>query len=206
MVPSYVRSETTANEALAAVILVVEDSPTVRKLVTQTLTVQGYEVYSVEDGVEALEFLSHTVPDLIISDIHMPRLDGLELLTRLREDPRTAEITIILLTAMNEPDDIVRGLELGADDYLVKPFNLPELHARISARLKRPPVDAEQLTQDRRTGVLKTSAFLGELEPRIDPHPPAEREKLRGLHRLLRDDRAGRAGRSSGPANRRPVD
>lgn len=151
----------------AVSILVVEDEERVRKLIAVALTREGYQVTTADDGREALERLAEALPDLIISDVMMPRLDGLDLLQRLRNDPSTRAIPLILLTAKRSSRDIVAGLELGADDYLGKPFAMGELLARVRAKINRPPMPAELHPRDRQTGLLRESAWLEEADREI---------------------------------------
>lgn len=153
-----------ASTPASATILLVEDDPTITHLLSFALRQTGYDVLTAGNGREALEIIAHTTPDLVVSDIGMPEMDGLELLARLRADPATVSLTVILLTSWNEPGDIVKGLDLGADDYLAKPIDLDVLRARVRARLNRPPVPENQLERERRTGLFKLPAFLEEVE------------------------------------------
>ena len=112
-------------------ILIAEDEKDLRKLLTDQLTEAGYEVLQAEDGRAALEFFNSASPDIAILDIMMPVMDGLSLLTKIRE---TSEMPVILLTARGDELDKVSGLRLGADDYLVKPWGRGELLARIEVQ------------------------------------------------------------------------
>ncbi|HWB22714.1 MAG TPA: response regulator transcription factor [Gaiellaceae bacterium] len=118
-------------------ILVVDDDQAVRDALRRALTLQGYSVEAAADGEEALEMLAKTgaAVDLLVVDILMPGLDGLEVTRRLRADGN--QIPILMLTARDQVSDRVAGLEAGADDYLVKPFALEELVARVRALLRR---------------------------------------------------------------------
>src|SRR5688572_14024473 len=107
-------------------VVVVEDEESIQKLVAVALRRAGYEVTLAADGQEALQQITSATPDLIISDVMMPRMDGLELLRHLRSDPATCAIPVILLTAKGATEDVVAGLDLGADDYLAKPFRTAE--------------------------------------------------------------------------------
>ena len=120
----------------SAHILLADDNADMRDYVKRLLVTQGYEVETVVDGVAALTSMSQQLPDLVLTDVMMPRLDGLELLRSLRDDPRTREIPIILLSARAGEDSRIEGLEAGADDYLIKPFSARELLARVEATLK----------------------------------------------------------------------
>lgn len=119
-------------------ILVVDDDLDTLKLVGTTLEKQGYLIVAAKDGVEALEKVAQHKPDLILLDLMMPKMDGYEVTRRLRNDPATSSIPIILFTAKAQVDDKVAGLEAGADEYLTKPTHPAELVARVRALLKRP--------------------------------------------------------------------
>ena len=116
-------------------ILVVDDDRAVRESLARSLQYSGYEVDSAADGVEALAHLSGTHPDAVIMDVMMPRLDGLEATRMLRSNGN--DVPILVLTARDAVDDRVDGLDAGADDYMVKPFQFPELLARIRTLLRR---------------------------------------------------------------------
>jgi len=118
-------------------ILIVEDEPEVRSLVEYTLAKEKYKVQTAENGKQALDLLDHMTPDVITLDLMLPDLHGLEVCKKLRADPRFQSVSVLMLTALDSLDDIVRGFETGADDYLVKPFQLPELVARVKALLRR---------------------------------------------------------------------
>ncbi len=118
-------------------ILVVEDEESILDVLTQALKRQGYEVYSALDGDKALDLASLLKPDIVILDIMLPEMDGWEVCRRLKSSPETLKIPIIMLTARREEKDVVEGLNIGADDYVKKPFSLAELLARIKAILKR---------------------------------------------------------------------
>ncbi len=141
-----------------------------RRLAGMTLQQAGYEVVLASSGAEALARLKETTPDLIVSDVMMPGLDGLTLLGQLRSDAATRSIPVILVTALARTQDVVAGLELGADDYLVKPFHPAELVARVRAKIDRPPVPGDLLVRDRQTGMLSEALF----------HEEVRREKIRG--------------------------
>ncbi len=118
-------------------VLVADDDPDILTVVKVNLELDGFEVETAVDGEDALQKATSNPPNVIILDIMMPRMDGLTALHRLRSQATTASIPIILLTARGLPEDRVRGLELGADDYITKPFDITELAARIRAVLRR---------------------------------------------------------------------
>jgi two-component system alkaline phosphatase synthesis response regulator PhoP len=118
-------------------ILVVDDEPDILELVQYNLSKAQYDVVGVESGEEALAQVRTTPPDLIVLDLMLPGADGLEVCKALKRDTRTAAVPIVILTARGEEADIVVGLELGADDYLTKPFSPRVLLARIRAVLRR---------------------------------------------------------------------
>jgi DNA-binding response OmpR family regulator len=115
-------------------ILVVDDQASVRRLLQEYLTEQGFRVLVAEDGQRALYTARHEQPDLILLDIMMPKMDGYQFLRAYREERQTP---VIIITAREEETDAVLGLDLGADDYVVKPFRMRELMARIRAILRR---------------------------------------------------------------------
>jgi DNA-binding response OmpR family regulator len=118
-------------------ILVADDEADVRDLVVYRLSRSGYEVVAAADGDEALRLALEEPPDLAVLDVMMPRIDGFELTRRLRAEPATSRVPIILLTARTQEADVTQGFESGADDYLRKPFNPDELLARVRAVLGR---------------------------------------------------------------------
>ena len=103
-------------------VLIVEDEPDIRELVVHHLKREGYQVSVAASGEEALRQVRATPPDLVLLDLMMPEMDGLEVCRRLRQDPATAALPIVMLTAKGDEVDRVLGLEIGADDYIVKPF------------------------------------------------------------------------------------
>jgi two-component system response regulator ChvI len=121
--------------AAARLISVVEDEGTIRELVCLALAKEGYRTESFDDGARAWEAFARALPDLVILDIGLPRLDGLEICRRLRA--RSDSLPIIFVTSREEEFDRVLGLEIGADDYLCKPFSMRELMARVKVLLRR---------------------------------------------------------------------
>ncbi len=124
-------------------ILVVDDEPRMIRFIRMNLELEGYTVFEATDGVGALQQVRDALPDLVILDVMMPELDGFETLRALRE---FSSVPVIMLTARGEEDDRVRGLELGADDYVTKPFSPRELVSRVKAVLRRTeaPAPAEK--------------------------------------------------------------
>jgi DNA-binding response OmpR family regulator len=116
--------------------LVVEDDADIADVLRRSLRHEGYDVRTADDGVQALDAAVEFVPDLVVLDLGLPRLDGVEVCRRLRAE---GDVPILILTARTETDDRVEGLDSGADDYLVKPFERDELLARIRALLRRRP-------------------------------------------------------------------
>jgi two-component system phosphate regulon response regulator PhoB len=132
-------------------IFVVDDEPDILELVHYNLTQHGYDVSCSLSGEEGLVLMRSRPPDLLLLDVMLPGMDGLEVCKALKQDGRTADLPIIMLTARSEEADVVTGLELGADDYLTKPFSTRVLLARIKAVLRRhhisPPAETEELTR-----------------------------------------------------------
>jgi len=117
-------------------VLVVEDDASIADVLRRTLRQEGHEVRSATDGVEALRLAEEFVPDLVVLDLGLPKLDGVEVCRRIRAE---SDVPILILTARTQTDDRVVGLDSGADDYLVKPFERKELLARMRALLRRRP-------------------------------------------------------------------
>src|SRR5437016_14472002 len=118
-------------------VLVVEDEPDIRHLIAHHLGREGFRCREAATGAEALRAVRTSMPDLVVLDLMLPEMDGLEVCRRLRGDAGTAAIPIIMLTAKSDEVDRVVGLELGADDYIAKPFSPKELVARVRAVLRR---------------------------------------------------------------------
>ena len=118
-------------------ILIVEDDDDILQLLKYNLTKEGYRVTGVASGEEALKVLKSSVPDLVLLDLMLPGVDGLEVCRTLKRDSQTSHIPIVMLTAKGEEADIVTGLELGAEDYITKPFSPRVLLARVRAVLRR---------------------------------------------------------------------
>ena len=118
-------------------VLVVEDEPAQLEILAYNLESEGFLVIRARDGEEALLLIREDVPDVIVVDWMMPHLSGIEVCRRLKSNPETRSIPVIILSARSEDEDKVRGLEIGADDYVVKPYSVVELMARIRTQLRR---------------------------------------------------------------------
>ncbi len=207
-------------------ILVIEDDDDIQELVTYNLVREGYLVTSVTSGENGLESARRVVPHLILLDLMLPGMDGLETCRLLRGDHRTAGIPIVMMTAKGEESDVVTGLEVGADDYITKPFSPKVLVARVRNILRRKtretsddtspvkiheivihPGRHEVLIKGKRLELTFTEfrvlQFLAR-RPGLGLHPPADRG--RGARRRLRGDRAlgGRTSRGPAPQAGRP--
>jgi phosphate regulon transcriptional regulator PhoB len=132
---------------MASRVLIVEDEPDIRDLLAWHLEREGFQVSHGRTGLEGLRQIQAAPPDLLLLDLMLPELNGLEVCRRLRSDPATATLPIVMLTARGEELDRVLGLELGADDYIVKPFSPKEVVARVRAVLRRsrPPRETAPL-------------------------------------------------------------
>ncbi len=150
-------------------ILVIEDEPTVREMLVLNLRAEGFEVLETGDGVEGLNLAREQLPDLLLLDLMLPSLDGISVCRMLR---RSSKVPIIMLTARGAELDRIMGLESGADDYVVKPFSLGELLARVRALLRRTdPAQRDSGTQlqsgDLHLDLLAQRAQLGAQELRL---------------------------------------
>jgi two-component system alkaline phosphatase synthesis response regulator PhoP len=142
-------------------LLLIDDSQEMQKLVSMYLERDGYEVIQATNGKEGLRQLTRHQPDLILLDVMMPEIDGWETCRRIRE---VSSVPIIMLTAKSQEKDIVRGLEMGADDYVTKPFDPSELKARVRSLLRR---TQEMVTQDRAPQVLQDGWLYVDLSRRV---------------------------------------
>ncbi|WP_425090313.1 phosphate regulon transcriptional regulator PhoB [Tropicimonas sp. S265A] len=131
-------------------VLLVEDEPAQREVLSYNLEAEGFRVAQAENGDEALVLVEEETPDIIVLDWMLPAVSGIEVCRRLKTKPETRTIPIIMLSARSEEVDRVRGLETGADDYVVKPYSVIELMARVRAQLRRvrPSTVGQQLTYD----------------------------------------------------------
>jgi two-component system alkaline phosphatase synthesis response regulator PhoP len=166
-------------------ILVVEDEEDIRELLKYNLEKEGYQVFGAATGEEALQAVRRRRPDLILLDLMLPGIDGLEVCRRIKSEPQARHLPIVMLTAKGEETDIVTGLELGADDYVTKPFSPRVLVARLRAALRRrsqplPP----------QTAPLKTDELVihpGRHEVLLQGQPiPLTVTEFRLLHLLAR--------------------
>jgi len=130
-------SETTPSALRRPRILVVDDESAILDIIRRRLDPEGYEVLTAKDGEEALKLALAWQPELAILDVIMPKMDGLDLCRRMRENPGLAGLPVVFLTSRESVEDRIRGFEAGADDYLPKPFDLRELSLRIRALLRR---------------------------------------------------------------------
>jgi len=129
---------------LNELIVVVEDEPDILNLVTMHLEKAKFQVHGFETGEDLFDFLEDEAPDLLILDLMLPDADGLEICKEIRKNSKTVSVPIIMLTAKGEESDKIVGLELGADDYVTKPFSPKELVARVKAVLRRPVIRTEE--------------------------------------------------------------
>ncbi len=157
------RPSLTAQQSRTASILLIDDDPELAELMRAQLEDAGYHVELAGNGIEGLTYLKYATPDLIVTDVMMPEMDGLEFMRNLRADPVLGQIPVIMLSNQRKIDDIVRGFDLGVDDYVVKPVEPEELLARVGSKIGRPTVPAARHWQDRQAGVLAPQAFRAEL-------------------------------------------
>jgi len=159
-------------------ILIVDDDPQILRLLERFLQAKGREILTAGDGEEALKICGKEAPDLVILDIIMPGMDGWEVLTRLRE---TSDIPVIMLTAKDSPGDTARGLLLGADDYISKPFDLGEVEARITAVMRRYEKPSEPSVQKVGDLVINNESKEVRLRGKLIKLSPKEYDLLRLL-------------------------
>ncbi len=125
-------------------IIVIEDEPDIQEVIVHNLLRDGYQVDATLNGERGLELVRSLEPDLVLLDLMLPGLDGVEICRRIKADPRTRTVSIIMVTARGEESDVVLGLGLGADDYVCKPFSPRELMERVKAVLRRGPLQDYQ--------------------------------------------------------------
>jgi DNA-binding response OmpR family regulator len=119
-------------------VLVIDDDPVILELLRVNFEIEGFDVVCARDGDEGLAMAQDIHPDVVISDIMMPRRDGLQLLSDLKGDPRTEDLPVILLSAKAQKSEVQHGLDLGADDYITKPFDPIQLIERLNAVMGKP--------------------------------------------------------------------
>lgn len=158
---------------MAGKILIVDDEPNIRQLVRFNLEREGFTAVEAEDGTSCLKMINKEKPDLIVLDIMIPGIDGLEVCRVIKTIPETAGIAVIMLTAKAEEIDTILGLEMGADDYVTKPFSPRELVARVKAVLRRShqdPLQSEELVfGSLRMNLVRYEAFLGQEKLALTP-------------------------------------
>ena len=125
-------------------VIVIEDEPDIQEIIVHNLLRDGYQVEATPNGERGLELVRRLDPDLVLLDLMLPGLDGVEVCRRMKADPRTRAVSIIMVTARGEESDVVLGLGLGADDYVSKPFSPRELMERVKAVLRRGPLQDHQ--------------------------------------------------------------
>src|ERR1700687_4833944 len=136
-------------------LVAADDDPGLLRLMARNLQLEGYDVLAASDGQQALELIENDTPDLVLLDVMMPRMDGFTVCYRVRE---FSSVPIIIITARGQDQDKVRGLDLGADDYLTKPFGVDELLARVRAVLRR-----SQFTAGEHAQGLRATTTTGDL-------------------------------------------
>ncbi len=128
-------------------LTVIEDEPDILDILSYNLKREGFEVSTSMNGTEGLKLIQKTMPDLVLLDLMLPGMDGLDICRHIKDDSRTQHIPIIMVTAKGEESDVVLGLGIGADDYIAKPFSPKELIARVKAVLRRTEERKESLTE-----------------------------------------------------------
>ena len=177
---------------MAERILIVEDDPTLRRILLDNLLFEGYRAEAVADGKAALAYVRSSAPDLIVLDLTLPDVDGLDLCPVLRQ---SGKVAIIILTARGQKVDKLKGLKLGADDYITKPFDLQELLARISAVLRRSHPALDRLVIGRltvdfralRATAGQTTVHLTHREFELLRYLAERREKVVNREELLKE-------------------
>jgi OmpR family response regulator RpaB len=177
-----------ALESTKEKILVVDDEASIRRILETRLSMIGYDVVTAADGEEAIETFHASNPDLVVLDVMMPKLDGYGVCQELRKE---SDIPIIMLTALGDVADRITGLELGADDYVVKPFSPKELEARIRSVLRR--VDKSQATGIPSSGVITINTIRIDTNKR-QVYKGDERIRLTGMEFSLLELLVSRSG------------
>lgn len=165
-------------------IVIIEDESDILEMIAYNLKREGYEVLTSQDGEDGLEQIERSAPDLVVLDLMLPTIDGIEICRRLKSDLVTRTIPVVMVTAKGEESDIVLGLGVGADDYVIKPFSPKELIARVKAVLRRGQLKDTTGEQDR----IETAGLVVDLkrfEVRVDGKPAKfTATELRLLHFL----------------------
>ncbi len=152
-------------EVAARKIYIIEDEQDISELIRFNLSLEGFNVETFGTGEAGLKAIEEAQPDLLILDIMLPGMSGLEICRRLKESSKTKEIPVIMVSARGEESDVVKGLELGADDYVTKPFSPKVLHARVEAVLRR-GTDAKSATDSVKIDKLEIN--VGRVEVRVE--------------------------------------
>ena len=145
-------------------ILVAEDDPDVRRLVAIALMAEGHEVSSAEDGLQAMQALSESSPDLLVLDVMMPNMDGYDVLEQMAEQGIRGQVRVMMLTARSSERDWARGFEMGCDAYMTKPFDIEELLSKVGEMISMP---IEQLRRTREDELHKAH-LLSQLESALE--------------------------------------
>jgi two-component system alkaline phosphatase synthesis response regulator PhoP len=168
-------------------ILVVEDEADIIEIIAYNLSREGFRVLSSRNGEEALDLARSQEPDLVLLDLMLPGMDGIEVCRQLKDEPRGAELPIIMVTAKGEESDVVLGLGVGADDYIVKPFSPRELVARVKAVLRRGPLKEKPGPTGERIEREGLAIDANKFQVRVDGESvPITATEFRLLHYLAR--------------------
>jgi DNA-binding response OmpR family regulator len=186
-------------------IVVIEDEPDILEVLSYNLKREGYEVFNASDGLRGLALVKREVPDLVLLDLMLPGIDGVEICSTIKKDAQTSSTLIIMVTAKGEESDIVLGLGVGADDYISKPFSPKELVARVKAVLRRGVLVDKEAVKDKiilgdlTIDIIKHKVTINQLEVKLtatefrllhffasNPGRVFSREQL--LNRALGDD------------------
>jgi len=186
-------------------IVVIEDEPDILEVLSYNLKREGYEVFNASDGLRGLALVKREVPDLVLLDLMLPGMDGVDICSTIKKDAQTSSTLIIMVTAKGEESDIVLGLGVGADDYISKPFSPKELVARVKAVLRRGVLVDKEAVKDKiilgdlTIDIIKHKVTINQLEVKLtatefrllhffasNPGRVFSREQL--LNRALGDD------------------
>ncbi|MFM7651336.1 MAG: response regulator [Vulcanococcus sp.] len=171
-------------------ILIADDEPSIRRILETRLRLIGHEVQLAENGIKAMELFRRFHPDLVILDVMMPELDGFAVTEQIRVE---SDLPIILLTALSDVADRITGLQLGADDYMVKPFSPKELEARIRCVMRRAEVDGTRATASGQAGLLRIGPLNIDFNRR-QAFNGETRIRLTGMEFSMLELLVGRAG------------